>query len=132
MRVSCNLLLICVILFEIKDCGDSGFHPVRVITGGDGVVFGIWRWCAGFTNRFHWRAGVPLDLGADAFPDEVRLAEPIIRFEAVVNSVRLMTSDNTVRVVLDLPETAIAAMAMLAQTKVDGIVLDVQVRAKSK
>lgn len=56
------------------------------------------------------------------------MAEPVIRFEAVVNSVRLMTSDNTVRVVLDLPETAIGVMAMLAQTKVDGIVLDVQVR----
>jgi hypothetical protein len=59
------------------------------------------------------------------------LAEPVIRFEAVVNSVRLMTSDNTVRVVLDLPETAVQVMAMLAQTKIDGIVLDVQVRAKA-
>ena len=59
------------------------------------------------------------------------MAEPVIRFEAVVNSVRLMTSDNTVRVVFDLPETAIPVMAMLAQTKVDGIVLDVQVRAKA-
>ena len=59
------------------------------------------------------------------------MAEPVIRFEAVVNSVRLMTSDNTVRVVFDLPETAVPVMAMLAQTKVDGIVLDVQVRAKA-
>ena len=59
------------------------------------------------------------------------MAEPVIRFEAMVNSVRLMTSDNTVRVVLDLPETAVQVMAMLAQTKVDGIVLDVQVRAKA-
>ncbi len=59
------------------------------------------------------------------------MAEPVIRFEAVVNSVRLMTSDNTVRVVLDLPETAVQVMAMLAQTKIDGIVLDVQVRAKA-
>jgi len=59
------------------------------------------------------------------------LAEPVIRFEAMVNSVRLMTSDNTVRVVLDLPETAVQVMAMLAQTKIDGIVLDVQVRAKA-
>lgn len=59
------------------------------------------------------------------------MAEPVIRFEAMVNSVRLMTSDNTVRVVLDLPETAVQVMAMLAQTKIDGIVLDVQVRAKA-
>ena len=59
------------------------------------------------------------------------MADPVIRFEAMVNSVRLMTSDNTVRVVLDLPETAVQVMAMLAQTKIDGIVLDVQVRAKA-
>ena len=74
---------------------------------------------------------MPLDVPPDAGNDEGRLAEPVIRFEAVVNSVRLMTSDNTVRVVLDLPETAVQVMAMLAQTKIDGIVLDVQVRAKA-
>lgn len=55
--------------------------------------------------------------------------EPVIRFEAIVNNVKTLTSDNTIRVTLDLPETAIAVMAMLAQTKVDGIVLDVQCRA---
>ena len=55
----------------------------------------------------------------------------VIRFEAIVNSVKTLSSDNTIRVVLDLPETAIPQMAMLAETKVDGIVLDVQVRAKS-
>lgn len=71
---------------------------------------------------------MPVDVPANVRKDEGSLAEPVIRFEAVVNSVRLMTSDNTVRVVLDLPETAIGVMAMLAQTKVDGIVLDVQVR----
>ena len=55
----------------------------------------------------------------------------VIRFEAIVNSVKTLSSDNTVRVVLDLPESAIPQMAMLAQTKIDGIVLDVEVRAKS-
>lgn len=74
---------------------------------------------------------MPVDLRAHARNDEGCLAEPVIRFEAMVNSVRLMTSDNTVRVVLDLPETAVQVMAMLAQTKIDGIVLDVQVRAKA-
>lgn len=74
---------------------------------------------------------MPVDVPANVRKDEGRLAEPVIRFEAVVNSVRLMTSDNTVRVVLDLPETAVQVMAMLAQTKIDGIVLDVQVRAKA-
>lgn len=54
--------------------------------------------------------------------------EPVIRFEAIVSQVRTM-ADGGVRVQLDLPETAIAVMAMLAQTKVDGIVLDVQCRA---
>jgi len=74
---------------------------------------------------------MPVDLRANVTDDEGRLADPVIRFEAMVNSVRLMTSDNTVRVVLDLPETAVQVMAMLAQTKIDGIVLDVQVRAKA-
>lgn len=74
---------------------------------------------------------MPVDVVAITCKDEGDLAEPVIRFEAVVNSVRLMTSDNTVRVVLDLPETAVQVMAMLAQTKIDGIVLDVQVRAKA-
>lgn len=57
--------------------------------------------------------------------------EPVIKFEAIVNSVKTLSSDNTVRVVLDLPESAIPQMAMLAQTKIDGIVLDVEVRAKA-
>ena len=57
--------------------------------------------------------------------------EPVIRFEAIVNNVKTLTSDNTIRVTLDLPETAIDVMAMLAQTKVDGIVLDVTVKAKA-
>lgn len=55
----------------------------------------------------------------------------MIKFEAIVNSVKTLSSDNTVRVVLDLPESAIPQMAMLAQTKIDGIVLDVEVRAKA-
>lgn len=57
--------------------------------------------------------------------------EPVIRFEAIVNNVKTLTSDNTIRVTFDLPETAIDVMAMLAQTKVDGIVLDVTVKAKN-
>lgn len=57
--------------------------------------------------------------------------EPVIRFEAIVNNVKTLTSDNTIRVTFDLPETAIDVMAMLAQTKVVGIVLDVTVKAKA-
>ena len=56
--------------------------------------------------------------------------EPVIKFEAIVSQVRTL-ADGGVRVVLDLPESAIPQMAMLAQTKIDGIVLDVEVRAKT-
>lgn len=48
----------------------------------------------------------------------------VIRFEAIVNSVKTLSSDNTIRVVLDLPETAIPQMAMLAETKREGILLE--------
>ena len=48
----------------------------------------------------------------------------VIRFEAIVNSVKTLSSDNTIRVVLDLPETAIPQMAMLAETKREGIPLE--------
>lgn len=53
-----------------------------------------------------------------------------IRFAAVVSSVRTL-ADGGIRVTLDLPETAIPEMAMLAQTKADGIVLDVVVTEAS-
>ena len=46
-----------------------------------------------------------------------------IKFDAIVNSVKTLSSDNTIRVVLDLPEDAIAQMAMLAETKRQGIAL---------
>ena len=54
----------------------------------------------------------------------------VIRFEAIVNSVKTLSSDNTIRVVLDLPETAIPQMAMLAETKREGIALQFEARAK--
>jgi hypothetical protein len=53
-----------------------------------------------------------------------------IRFEAVVSKVQTL-ADGGVRVVLDLREDSIPQMAMLAQTKVDGIVLEVEVRARA-
>lgn len=57
------------------------------------------------------------------------MKEAVIRFEAVVAKAQTL-ADGGVRITLDLPESAIPQMAMLAQTKADGIVLDVQVRAK--
>ena len=54
----------------------------------------------------------------------------VIRFEAIVNSVKTLSSDNTIRVVLDMPETAIPQMAMLAETKRDGIPLEFVAKVK--
>ena len=50
------------------------------------------------------------------------MAEAVIRFEAVVYKVQTL-ADGGVRVTLDLPETCIPQMAMLAETKRDGIPL---------
>ncbi len=55
----------------------------------------------------------------------------IIRFEATVNSVKTLSSDNTIRVVLDLPETAIPQMAMLAETKRQGMALSFEASASA-
>lgn len=50
------------------------------------------------------------------------MAEPVIRFEAIVYKVQTL-ADGGVRVTLDLPETAIPQMAMLAETKREGVPL---------
>lgn len=54
----------------------------------------------------------------------------VIRFEAIVNSVKTLSSDNTIRVVLDMPETAIPQMAMLVETKREGIPLEFVAKVK--
>lgn len=50
------------------------------------------------------------------------MSEPEIVFEASVNQVRTL-ADGGIRVQLDLPESAIPAMAMLAECKRQGIYL---------
>jgi len=55
----------------------------------------------------------------------------VIRFEAIVNSVKTLSSDNTIRVVLDLPETAIPQMAMLAETKREGVPLTFEAKVNA-
>jgi len=50
------------------------------------------------------------------------MAEAVIRFEAIVYKVQTL-ADGGIRLTLDLPETAIPQMAMLAETKRDGIPL---------
>ena len=51
------------------------------------------------------------------------MTEPVIRFSAAVYKVQTLASDNGVRVTLDLPESAIPQMAMLAECKREGIPL---------
>jgi len=58
------------------------------------------------------------------------MTEPAIKFDAIVSSVKTLASDNTIRVALDLSEDAIAQMAMLAETKRQGIVLTFEAKAK--
>ena len=51
------------------------------------------------------------------------MTEPVIRFQAAVYKVQTLATDKGVRVTLDLPESAIPQMAMLAECKRDGIPL---------
>lgn len=53
--------------------------------------------------------------------------EAAIVFEAVVQKVQTL-ADNGIRATFDLPETAIPQMAMLAEARREGLVLEVTVR----
>lgn len=57
------------------------------------------------------------------------MAGPVIRFEAIVYKVQTL-ADGGVRVTLDLPETAIPQMAMLAETKREGVPLVFEARVQ--
>ena len=57
------------------------------------------------------------------------LSEPVIKFEAVVAKVQTL-SDCGVRLTLDMPETAIPQMAMLAEAKREGIPLEFTAKVK--
>jgi len=50
------------------------------------------------------------------------LAEAVIKFDAIVYKVQTL-SDGGIRLTLDMPETAIPQMAMLAETKREGVPL---------
>ena len=58
------------------------------------------------------------------------MAEAVIRFEAIVYKVQTL-ADGGVRVTLDLPETAIPQMAMLAETKREGVPLVFTAKVKA-
>ena len=48
------------------------------------------------------------------------------KFWAIISKVQTLKTDNTIRVTLDLPESAIAEMAELVAYQVHGVVLDVE------
>ena len=58
-----------------------------------------------------------------------QLEDTVIRFEAVVYKVQTLI-DGGIRLTLDMPETAIPQMAMLAETKRDGIPLEFTAKVK--
>ena len=59
------------------------------------------------------------------------MAEAVIRFEAIVYKLQTL-SDGGIRLTLDLPETAIPQMAMLAETKREGVPLVFEARVKAE
>ena len=66
----------------------------------------------------------------DVGEDEGCMATAVIRFDAIVYKVQTL-SDGGVRVTLDLPETAIPQMAMLAETKREGVPLVFEAKVKT-
>ena len=58
------------------------------------------------------------------------MAEAVIRFDAIVYKVQTL-ADGGVRVTLDLPETCIPQMAMLAETKREGVPLVFTAKVKA-
>lgn len=65
-----------------------------------------------------------VDVAKDGQNDEGCLGkDAVIRFEAIVYKVQTL-SDGGIRLTLDMPETAIPQMAMLAETKREGIPLE--------
>jgi hypothetical protein len=62
-------------------------------------------------------------VGCDAREDKGGMAETVIRFQAAVYKVQTMAQDYTIRLTLDMPETAIPQMAMLAECQREGIPL---------
>jgi len=72
---------------------------------------------------------VPVDVVEDVREDEGDLAETVIKFDAIVYKVQTL-SDGGIRLTLDMPETAIPQMAMLAETKREGVPLVFEARVQ--
>lgn len=58
------------------------------------------------------------------------MADALIKFVAIVYKVQTL-SDGGIRLTLDMPETSIPQMAMLAETKREGIPLEFTAKAKA-
>ena len=69
-----------------------------------------------------------VDVGADVREDEAGLET--IKFDAVVYKLQTL-ADGGIRLTLDLPETAIPQMAMLAETKRQGVPLSFEATAST-
>jgi len=71
-----------------------------------------------------------VDVVALTGKDEGDLAEAVIRFEAIVYKVQTL-ADGGIRLTLDMPETSIPQMAMLAETKREGVPLEFVAKVKA-
>ena len=70
-----------------------------------------------------------VDVVEDVRENEGDLAETVIKFEAIVYKVQTL-ADGGIRLTLDMPETAIPQMAMLAETKREGVPLVFEARVQ--
>ena len=70
-----------------------------------------------------------VDVEQAAGENEGNMAEAVIKFDAIVYKVQTL-SDGGIRLTLDMPETAIPQMAMLAETKREGIPLEFTAKVK--
>ena len=66
-------------------------------------------------------------VGADDAQNKGNMAEAVIKFDAIVYKVQTL-SDGGIRLTLDMPETAIPQMAMLAETKREGVPLEFEAK----
>ena len=71
-----------------------------------------------------------VDVVEDVRENEGDLAETVIKFDAIVYKVQTL-SDGGIRLTLDMPETSIPQMAMLAETKREGVPLEFVAKVKA-
>lgn len=70
-----------------------------------------------------------MDAFAFTTQNKGNMAEAVIKFDAIVYKVQTL-SDGGIRLTLDMPETAIPQMAMLAETKREGVPLVFEARVQ--